>query len=287
VDGVASFKKAVTQSSKAHLLGRNAREKLEVDMWLTFSASVMNAEVLSSLNVTLLTKTYLVGNSVTAADFAVFIALSKVACAELRNIARWSNHIRSLHPSSSSASYSVRSSTLVPVPVMDGTVDAAASKTAAAADAIPPTNRAPAAAAAPATSAAAGAATAATVAPKADKAEDSAAGLDPTRLDIRCGLVVKCWNHPDSDKLLCEEVDLGGGDVRQIASGIRAFYSADQLLGRKVVVLANLKERSIAGFKSQVSVRAGREKRHALPLLLKLAESVSMCKVELSPFTCL
>jgi hypothetical protein len=41
--------------------------------------------------------------------------------------------------------------------------------------------------------------------------------------------------------------------VRQIASGIRAFYSADQLLGRKVVVLANLKERSIAGFKSQVS----------------------------------
>jgi tRNA-binding EMAP/Myf-like protein len=78
---------------------------------------------------------------------------------------------------------------------------------------------------------------------------------DPSKLDIRCGKVVKCWNHPESDKLLCEEIDVndGPGVVRTIASGIRSAYSAEQLEGRMVLVLCNLKERAIAGFKSQVT----------------------------------
>lgn len=67
-----------------------------------------------------------------------------------------------------------------------------------------------------------------------------------------CEQVLKCWNHPESEKLLCEEIDMGGGDVRTIASGIRAFYTAEEVQGRTVMVLCNLKERSIAGFKSQV-----------------------------------
>ena len=77
--------------------------------------------------------------------------------------------------------------------------------------------------------------------------------MNPTKLDIRVGMVVKCWDHPESDKLLCEEINLGEGTPRQIASGLRAFYSAAEVQGRKVVVLANLKERPMAGFKSQVS----------------------------------
>lgn len=78
---------------------------------------------------------------------------------------------------------------------------------------------------------------------------------DPSKLDIRCGKVVKCWNHPESDKLLCEEIDVndGPGVLRTIASGIRSAYSAEQLEGRMVLVLCNLKERAIAGFKSQVT----------------------------------
>jgi methionine--tRNA ligase beta chain len=78
--------------------------------------------------------------------------------------------------------------------------------------------------------------------------------LDPSKLDIRVGLVVKCWNHPDSDKLLCEEIDLGEGTVRSIASGIRPHYTAEGLQGKKVAVLANLKDRTLAGFKSQVGL---------------------------------
>jgi tRNA-binding EMAP/Myf-like protein len=65
--------------------------------------------------------------------------------------------------------------------------------------------------------------------------------------------VTKCWNHAESEKLLCEEIDVGESTVRNIASGIRAFYSAEELQGRLVMVLCNLKERAIAGFKSQVT----------------------------------
>ena len=91
---------------------------------------------------------------------------------------------------------------------------------------------------------------------KADTAAAAAEGdqedLDPSKLDIRVGHVVKCWNHPDSEKLLCEEIDLGEGTLRTIASGIRPHYAAEELQGRKVCVLANLKDRNLAGFKSQV-----------------------------------
>jgi tRNA-binding EMAP/Myf-like protein len=80
--------------------------------------------------------------------------------------------------------------------------------------------------------------------------------------------VTKCWAHPDSDKLLCEEVDLGEGSVRRIASGIRLFYSPESFEGRKVLVLANLKERSIAGFKSQGMVLCASNDDHTVVELI-------------------
>jgi aminoacyl tRNA synthase complex-interacting multifunctional protein 1 len=88
-------------------------------------------------------------------------------------------------------------------------------------------------------------------APPASGAPD--ADLDPSKLEFRVGLVLKCWEHPEAEKLLCEEIDLGESTgPRQIASGLRAHYSAAQVQGRKVIVLANLKDRNMVGFKSQV-----------------------------------
>jgi aminoacyl tRNA synthase complex-interacting multifunctional protein 1 len=79
--------------------------------------------------------------------------------------------------------------------------------------------------------------------------------LDPSKLDFRVGYVVKCWDHPEAEKLLCEEIDCGEpSGPRQIASGLKAFYRAEEVQGRKVIVLANLKDRNLVGFKSQVSV---------------------------------
>ena len=80
--------------------------------------------------------------------------------------------------------------------------------------------------------------------------QQAAATFDVSALDIRVGKIVKAWHHPDSDKLFCEEIDLGEEAPRQIASGLRAFYKTEDLEGRRVVVLCNLKSRKLAGFPS-------------------------------------
>merc|ERR1712137_347847 len=74
---------------------------------------------------------------------------------------------------------------------------------------------------------------------------------DITRLDIRVGKIQKVWAHPEADKLWCEEIDLGEDSIRTIASGLRAHVTAEQMLGATVVVLANLKPRTMKGFESQ------------------------------------
>ena len=106
-------------------------------------------------------------------------------------------------------------------------------------------------------------------APPAPPADNGGDSLNPSLLDIRVGTILKCWNHPDSDKLLCEEVDCGEEGPRNIASGIRAHYSADEFVGKKVMVLANLKDRAIAGFKSQGMVLCACNQDHSKVKILE------------------
>ncbi|CAB9503710.1 Phenylalanine--tRNA ligase alpha subunit [Seminavis robusta] len=83
------------------------------------------------------------------------------------------------------------------------------------------------------------------------KAPAPAAEIDVSKLDIRVGIIQKAWEHPEADKLFCEEIDLGEeGGPRQIASGLKAHYNVEDLEGRKVLVLANLKARKLVGFPS-------------------------------------
>jgi len=75
--------------------------------------------------------------------------------------------------------------------------------------------------------------------------------MDVSKLDIRVGLIEKCWEHEDADKLYCEEIDLGEeGGPRNIASGLKAHYSVDEMIGKKVLIVANLKSRKLVGFPS-------------------------------------
>jgi len=71
-------------------------------------------------------------------------------------------------------------------------------------------------------------------------------------LDVRVGRIVEAWEHPDSDKLWCEKIDVGEESPREIASGLRAHYAtADLLTNRNVLVVCNLKPAKLAGFSSQ------------------------------------
>jgi methionine--tRNA ligase beta chain len=87
--------------------------------------------------------------------------------------------------------------------------------------------------------------------PKKKVATEPVGDIDISKLDIRVGVIRKAWEHPEADKLYCEEIDLGeDSGPRQIASGLRAHYSLGDLQGRKVLVLANLKERKLVGLPS-------------------------------------
>lgn len=80
--------------------------------------------------------------------------------------------------------------------------------------------------------------------------KDTYDGPPISALDIRVGKVLKVWEHPEADKLYCEEIDVGEEQPRQIASGLRPYLKAEDLEGRKVLVLCNLKERKLVGFPS-------------------------------------
>ena len=83
---------------------------------------------------------------------------------------------------------------------------------------------------------------------------------DICKLEFKVGLITKAWVHPDADKLYCEEIDCGeDGGPRQIASGLRAHYNLDEMQGKRVLVVANLKAKNLVGFKSHGMVLCAAE----------------------------
>ncbi len=74
--------------------------------------------------------------------------------------------------------------------------------------------------------------------------------VDVSKLDIRVGVIQDAWAHEEADKLFCEKIDIGEEEPRSIASGLRAYYKVEDLVGKRVCVLANLKSRKLVGFPS-------------------------------------
>ena len=72
---------------------------------------------------------------------------------------------------------------------------------------------------------------------------------DFEKVEMIVGEVKECKKHPDADKILVFQVDFGG-EVRQILSGVAAYYKPEELVGRKVVAVLNLKPRKIRGLDS-------------------------------------
>ncbi|QIW24370.1 methionine--tRNA ligase subunit beta [Sulfolobus sp. S-194] len=77
---------------------------------------------------------------------------------------------------------------------------------------------------------------------------------DFAKLDLRVG-IVKSAERIEGTKLLKLIVDLGG-ESRQIISGIAEFYTPEELVGKRVILIANLKPKKIRGFESQGMILA-------------------------------
>jgi len=93
--------------------------------------------------------------------------------------------------------------------------------------------------------------------------KDEYEGPPITALDIRVGKITKVWEHPEADKLYCEEIDVGEGEPRQVASGLRPYLNAEDMEGKKVLVLCNLKARKMVGFPSHGMVLCASNKDHS------------------------
>ena len=73
---------------------------------------------------------------------------------------------------------------------------------------------------------------------------------DFDKVQLRIGEIIKCEEVPKSKKLLCSQVKIGS-EVKQIVSGIKQQYSAEEMVGKKVVVVTNLKPAKLAGILSE------------------------------------
>jgi len=69
-------------------------------------------------------------------------------------------------------------------------------------------------------------------------------------LDLRVATVTSAAPHPKADRLLVLTVDLGG-EQRQLVAGIRAHYEPELLIGKQIVVVANLAPATLRGVESQ------------------------------------
>jgi len=69
-------------------------------------------------------------------------------------------------------------------------------------------------------------------------------------LELKVGTVTSAEAHPNADRLVVLRVDLGG-EERQIVAGIRAHYAPETLVGRQIVVVANLEPAILRGVESQ------------------------------------
>ncbi|MBK9120939.1 MAG: methionine--tRNA ligase subunit beta [Phycisphaerales bacterium] len=90
---------------------------------------------------------------------------------------------------------------------------------------------------------------------------------DFAKLDLRIATIEQAEPHPAADKLLVLQVNLGS-EKRQILAGIRAHYPPEQLVGRQIVVVANLAPRTMRGLESQGMLLAASGPDHREVILL-------------------
>ena len=97
---------------------------------------------------------------------------------------------------------------------------------------------------------------------------------DFTKVDLRVGEVLTAERIPKADKLLLLTVDIGEEKPRQILAGIAQYYEPEQLIGRKIAVVANLKPRKLRGYESQGMLLAASVGDEGKPVIATFTEDV-------------
>lgn len=97
---------------------------------------------------------------------------------------------------------------------------------------------------------------------------------DFVKIDLRVGTIKQAEAHPAADKLLVLQVDLGT-ETRQIVAGIRGHYEPAALVGRQIIVVANLAPRKMRGLESQGMLLAASNADHTQVILLTTEREIA------------
>lgn len=98
---------------------------------------------------------------------------------------------------------------------------------------------------------------------------------DFVKVDLRVATVVECQPHSNADKLLVLQVELAGGERRQICAGLRQHYPPEQLVGKQIIVVANLAPRQMRGETSNGMLLAATDSQTNKVIVLTPAEPVT------------
>ncbi len=91
------------------------------------------------------------------------------------------------------------------------------------------------------------------------------------KIKLKTAEIIKCEDHPKADKLLVLTLKLGD-ETRQVVSGIKKFYKPEDLVGKKVVVVVNLKPVKLRGIESKGMILAAEDSEGKLSLLTTLED---------------
>ena len=74
---------------------------------------------------------------------------------------------------------------------------------------------------------------------------------DFAKVDLRVATITEAGFHPNADRLLKLQLNDGSGEPRQICAGIKGHYEPEELVGKSIVIVANLEPRTIRGEESR------------------------------------
>jgi methionyl-tRNA synthetase len=87
------------------------------------------------------------------------------------------------------------------------------------------------------------------------------------KVDLRVAKVLEAMDHPNADKLIVLKIDVGF-ETRQICAGLRGIYDPADLVGKNIVVVANLAPRKMRGEESKGMLLAASDDAHEQVILL-------------------
>ena len=102
---------------------------------------------------------------------------------------------------------------------------------------------------------------------RVDSPSDTITFDDFAKIKLRVGRVLEASEHPNADKLLVLKVDLGD-EQRQIVAGLKPYYEPASLVGKNLIIVANLAPRKMRGLESQGMLLAASTDDHSQVIIV-------------------